>query len=197
MRRDLTDATVDGRARTVLLYELDGARGRYVFDGAALADGLGVLDVEVGQWAAICAEPSRDDGGLALPSGWRGPLWRVRGHAPLSAPPAIAARAPWPRYVPSTQLSIAPRRPWSLAAGTAILTRAAAGDALGRDRRAMDGWILELPDATPGAALLTGATPRWIIATVVGVERTATGDPPVLASTPVLHATAILDHLLD
>ena len=191
-RRSTVVFTNRGATRTALLYELTTAHGRYAFDGATLAGSLGTLDAAVGDLVMICADRRVDAATVTLPAPWSHPLWDVRnGYAPMALPPFVTELDPAPSYRNPRRLRMNPQHPWSLATGTRLFTYSVVGPARPDGKRAMDGWLLEVPPETVGAALVDGRAARWIVAAFVGVE---TSDGQRL---PVLRAIELRDHLLE
>jgi predicted Ser/Thr protein kinase len=188
-REDVLGLDADGE-HPMTMFEVDGARGRYRFDGTS-APRLGALDAAVGDLVVICpfAMPAAAEvDHRTLPPGWRAPSVPVYAFAPTSTAPQIATALASiaPLHVPDSALrgladdAHVPRdRP--------LLVWARPRKALGA-RWDMGGWTLDATDLS-GADLLAPNQPIWLVV-----------DHPMIEGTdrrPVLHGIVALRRMLD
>jgi hypothetical protein len=180
IRRDRVTYRSLGRDVTTIVFEVEGVRGRYLFDGVeSIAGELRYLPADPGDLVVFC--PVDEPDGVTMPEGWRtAPFWRVNGWGKLSRPPAIAALEPRPATLPR---DLAERPP---AVGAVFVAHAPI--AVEKDGRfALDGAILQVPDGVTGAELVVERATPWLVATYEGTD----GDRPLL------RAVAAYAHAFD
>jgi hypothetical protein len=176
----------------MMMYEVEGSRERYRFDGAGLPQ-VGVLDAAVGDLVVVCpftrAATSGSKGPL-LPPAWRVPSRPIYAFAPASVVPRIATdlRALAPLHVPESVLrDMAVDIPRELASRT-LLVWAKPTTTSGPSWE-MNGWTMEAGDLS-GAASVVAGRPSWFV-----VDRPRVGGSPANLR-PILHGVRALPSLL-
>jgi hypothetical protein len=178
----------------MLMYEIQGARRRYRFDGDAFAARLGTLDASVGDLIVVCpfALPATAEvDHRELPPGWRSPSPPIYAFAPTHSAPAIATSLASfsPLHIPAAAL----RTPTTLPAHRNLLVFATPLKHLNSNSNSnsnwdMGGWLLDPSDLpSDSAALLSADHPVWLVV-----------DRPVLRDGHVtLHGVVALRRILD
>ncbi len=188
-RRELVTAKLAGREHTLLMYEVQGARAIYRFNGSSWSNTIGVLDAPPGRWVALCEQDRSEL--YEMPPAWRFPTSRLEGVLPLTAPPRVAEIAHLdPIHTSVLSLQTGGRK-GTLRADRRHLVRAKVEAADG-PRWKMGGWWLEVPPGVKGSRLVAAGRSLWFVVERPTLEEQGDGAPARL----VVHAAAILDDLL-
>ena len=190
-RRELVTAKLAGRDHPLLMYEVQGARAIYRFDGSTWSNTIGILDVAPGGWIALCEEDRSEL--YEMPPAWRFPTSRVVGVLPLTAPPRVAEIAHLdPLHLSAIALKTSGSNgKLGFAADRRHLVRAKVEAADG-PRWQMGGWWLEVPPGARGARLVDAGRWLWFVVEQPTFEDPGDGGKPRL----VVRAAAVVDELL-
>jgi len=180
-RREVVMTTLIDHDSRMLLYEAQGARGTYRFDGGLTSNTLGMLDVQPGQLVVMC-ESAREPSSLRkLPASWGTELHLMDAVLPVSEPPRLAQLAKLaPIHIDDTRL----RRDGdagqiTLQTDRRYLVHATVVAADG-GRWNMDDWSLEVPPGIPGAGLVEAGKRLWFVVEKPALEENPTGKKPRL-----------------
>jgi hypothetical protein len=173
------------------MYEVQGARATYRFNGLSWSNTIGVLDVAPGGWVALCEQDRAEL--YEMPPAWRFPTSRLEGVLPLTAPPRVGEIAHLdPIHTSALKLQAGGKDgKLDLDAGRRYLVRAKVESADG-SRWKMGAWWIEVPPGVRGAALVAAGKSLWFVIEDPVLEEQGDGSPARL----VVRAAAILDDLL-
>jgi hypothetical protein len=158
-----------------LMYEVEGQKSRYIFDGQSVGFRRGLQDrltlrAKVGDWVMLCGGDSETP--YHFSNTWDH-VGVINVYAPIAGPPAFSKRTPVPQFVRSPKHLVGRnkgQRFWQRDQDTVILFNARLPDADSNGVVAMeagrgDEWRLEIPSSTPGAELVSGNKQLWVSAT--------------------------------
>ncbi|NUP12565.1 MAG: protein kinase [Polyangiaceae bacterium] len=181
-RRELVTARMGSIESSLYLYEVEGARRRYVFDGSGFWDGR-MLDAPPGTLVVLC--PEQDVEIYELPAAWGKKVTTMQGLAPIGAAPRLPmgkdGKAPLHVHT-SDLLRAAADGKWPYE--TPVLIYEQPRKQLPDGRFDMGAWLLEVDDASV-RKVLANEKLCWIVAEHVGFEKRGKNRVTVLRATAV------------
>jgi serine/threonine protein kinase len=190
-RRELGILKLGNRGHHAPLYEVKGARGTYQMAADHWSNTVGVPDLKVGQWVALCYDDITEL--YEVPANWRRQMVRLQGIVPLSRPPRVTELAKWnPLHISDLAL----RRDGgygktTLDTSRRFLLRAKVEGHEGGNRWDMSKWWLDVPAGIPGAGQVAVRKHLWFVVEDLKFEEQADGSQPRL----VVRALAVVDDL--
>ena len=194
-RKEKVIATLVDRESYLLLYEVKGQRGNYVFDGSSISAGaLGILDLPIGQQVALCIDPFRSEKFdlYQLPANWKGGLDIMTSVFPITGTPVVdQLKSLSPLHIEDGKLQVSgDKGKLQIKPATHYLVRTKAIAADGK-RWDMKNWWLDV-GKVKGADLVAPGKSLWFVIEAPVFEPGAEGEKPKL----VAKAAMVLDEII-